>query len=436
KVVILALLQPVVDGLPILPQQGVVLGVAPLQTRSDVVVIGPLVLPLQPRRVGGVALSQPGCEVRVPGLQAAQVVGVPLLQLGVVVGVAFLQARVEVVVVSHLDVLIAGCYVLLMDTLVLAKAHPQLIYVRASCLGVSIQKGQTLGIVGESGSGKSVTVNAVMRLLPRNAMLDGASSIELTRKDGSVVDLVQMSNRGEEIRSIRGGEIAMIFQEPMASFSPVYTVGNHMVEAILTHRDMSKREAREYAIDLLDKVGIANPSQRFKQYPFELSGGMRQRAMIAIALSTGPSLLIADEPTTALDVTIQAQILDLMRQLQDEFDMSIIFITHDLGVISQVADEIVVMYLGKVMERGRIREVIRNPQHPYTKSLLRAIPRLDTLGQRLTAIGGKLPSPLERPAGCPFHTRCPEAIVGTCDVRVPAETVVTEGHEASCFLVE
>lgn len=300
----------------------------------------------------------------------------------------------------------------------------------------AVKRGQTLGIVGESGSGKSVTVNALMRLLPRNGILGQGTSMELTRKDGQVVDLAKLRDRSREMRSIRGGEIAMIFQEPMASFSPVYTVGNHMVEAIRTHRDMSKNEAREYAIDLLDKVGIANPSQRFKQYPFELSGGMRQRAMIAVALSTGPSLLIADEPTTALDVTIQAQILNLMRDLQDEFDMSIIFITHDLGVISQVADEILVMYLGKVMERGSVGEVIRNPQHPYTRSLLRAIPKLDTLGQRLTAIGGKLPSPLERPTGCPFHTRCPEVIVGTCDGTMPTMTEISGTHSANCFLLE
>lgn len=299
-----------------------------------------------------------------------------------------------------------------------------------------VKRGQTLGIVGESGSGKSVTVNAIMRLLPRNAILDSQATIELVRKSGQLVDLATLPNRGREIRAIRGGEIAMIFQEPMASFSPVYTVGNHMVEAIRSHRDMGKKEATEYAIDLLDKVGIANPGQRFNQYPFELSGGMRQRAMIAVALSTGPSLLIADEPTTALDVTIQAQILDLMKQIQAEFDMSIIFITHNLGVISQVADEIVVMYLGKIMERGSVREVIRRPQHPYTKSLLRAIPKLETLGQRLTAIGGNIPSPLERPPGCPFQTRCPEAIPGTCDVTMPASTILAPTHQVYCFAVE
>ena len=300
----------------------------------------------------------------------------------------------------------------------------------------AVQRGRTLGIVGESGSGKSVSVSALMRLLPRNALLDEGSSIQLTRKNGQVVDLARLGNRSREIRAVRGGEIAMIFQEPMASFSPVYSVGNHMVEAIRLHRQMSKSEAKAYAIDLLHRVGIANPAQRFDQYPFELSGGMRQRAMIAIALSTGPSLLIADEPTTALDVTIQAQILDLMRELQAEFNMAIIFITHDLGVIAQVADEMIVLYLGQVMERGSVREIIQDPQHPYTRSLLRAIPRLDKIGEPLIAIGGSLPSPLARPAGCPFHTRCSEAIDNLCNVQSPARTILSPGREVTCFLHE
>ena len=258
----------------------------------------------------------------------------------------------------------------------------------------------------------------------------------LRRKDGGIVDLASLKPRGREIREIRGGDIAMIFQEPMASFSPVHTVGSHIIEAIRAHSNVTKREAQEQAIDLLDRVGIANPEQRVKQYPFELSGGMRQRAMIAVALSTNPSLLIADEPTTALDVTIQAQILELMKQIQTDFDMSIIFITHDLGVIAQVADEIAVMYLGKIVERGKTREVIGNAQHPYTQSLLKAIPKLDTLGQRLTAVSGNIPSPLNRPTGCPFHTRCPEAIAGTCDVREPAVTQVNADHTVNCFLYE
>lgn len=300
----------------------------------------------------------------------------------------------------------------------------------------AVKSGQTLGIVGESGSGKSVSVNAIMHLLPRNAVIDQESSITLRRKDGSIAEITKLPSRGRAIRQIRGGDVAMIFQEPMASFSPVYTIGNQLMEAIRAHRDMTKREAQELAIDLLDRVGIANPSQRFKQYPFELSGGMRQRAMIAVALSTNPSLLIADEPTTALDVTIQAQILELMKKIQAEFDMSILFITHDLGVIAQIAEEVAVMYLGKIMERGKTRDIIKNPQHPYTQSLLKAIPKLDTLGQRLTAVSGNIPSPLNRPTGCPFHTRCPQAIAGTCDVREPAVTKGTLGQSVSCFLYE
>ena len=222
----------------------------------------------------------------------------------------------------------------------------------------------------------------------------------------------------------------------MSSFSPVYTIGDHIMEAIQAHRKVSKKEAREIAIDMLDKVGIANPSARVDQYPFELSGGMRQRAMIAVALSTNPALLIADEPTTALDVTIQAQILELMKRLQDELNMAIIFITHDLGVIAQIADEVVVMYLGRIMERGTVRDIIRHPQHPYTQSLLRAIPRLDVLGGRLIPVGGDIPSPLSRPRGCPFHTRCAQKIEGVCDVELPAVTQISATHTVECFLFE
>ena len=299
----------------------------------------------------------------------------------------------------------------------------------------TIQPGQTLGIVGESGSGKTVTANALMRLLPKNALLD-SGSILLQRKNGAVVDVAQLNPRSREMREIRGDDVAMIFQEPMASFSPVYTIGNHIMEAIREHQRMSKREAKERAIELLDKVGIANPRVRVDQYPFELSGGMRQRAMIAVALASNPSLLIADEPTTALDVTIQAQILELLKQLQEEFNMAILFITHDLGVISQITDEIAVMYLGQIMERGTVRELIHTPQHPYTQSLLKAIPRLDRLGERLTAVGGNIPNLLERPTGCPFHTRCPQIVAGKCDVHKPAVTTLTQTHNVNCFLHE
>jgi peptide/nickel transport system ATP-binding protein len=300
-----------------------------------------------------------------------------------------------------------------------------------------VKRGQTLGLVGESGSGKSVSTWAIMRLLPKTAIIHKDSSIEFLRRDGEIIDITQLNPNGREIRDIRGGEAALIFQEPMSSFSPVYTVGNQIMEAILTHRPVSKKEAQEIAVDLLDRVGIPNPRRRFKQYAFELSGGMRQRAMIAVALSSNPSLLIADEPTTALDVTIQAQVLELMKELQEEFGMAIIFITHNLGVIAQIADEIAVMYLGGIVERGLRREIFHNPKHPYTINLLHAIPRIGKgQGQRLVAIEGQIPSPLDRPSGCRFHTRCQEMIPGHCDVDVPKITQVGNNHTVNCFLYE
>lgn len=302
-------------------------------------------------------------------------------------------------------------------------------------VSLSAVRRKTLGIVGESGSGKSVTVQAVMRLLPSNAIIDEESSITLSTENG-IIDITSLNDKSKKMRAIRGDEISMIFQEPMASFSPVYTIGNQMTEAIRLHRDVNKQEARAIALDMLDKVGISNPSVRIDQYPFELSGGMRQRAMIAMALSTEPALLIADEPTTALDVTIQAQILDLMRQLQDELHMTIVFISHDLGVIAQIADEVAVMYLGRVMEQGRAKDVVHNPQHPYTQNLLEAIPKLDNLRARLKPIGGDIPSPLERPSGCPFHTRCSKRLPGVCNVNIPEATPVSESHSVSCVLYE
>jgi peptide/nickel transport system ATP-binding protein len=301
----------------------------------------------------------------------------------------------------------------------------------------SIKRGQTLGIVGESGSGKSVSTQAIMQLLPKNAIIDQNSSIKLYRKNGELIDITQLKRNGRQIREIRGGEVALIFQEPMSSFSPVYTIGNQIMESILTHRQVNKKQAQEIAIDLLDRVGIPNPRQRFKQYPFELSGGMRQRAMIAVALSSNPSLLIADEPTTALDVTIQAQVLQLMNDLQDELGMAIIFITHNLGVIAQIADEIAVMYLGSIVERGPRREIFHNPRHPYTVNLLHAIPRIGKGSRgRLAAIEGRIPGPLNRPSGCRFHTRCTEAMLGRCNVDVPGVTPVSDNHTVNCFLYE
>ncbi len=238
---------------------------------------------------------------------------------------------------------------------------------------------------------------------------------------------------GAAIRRLRGGEIGMIFQEPMASFSPVYTIGNQMVEAIQLHWALGRRAARAFAVEMLDKVGIANPRARIDQYVHEMSGGMRQRAMIALTLAAGPQLLIADEPTTALDVTIQAQVLELMAGLQGELGMGMIFISHDLGVIAQIAHEVAVMYLGTIVERGPTREVIRNPRHPYTMGLLQAIPSLDRLTARLSPVPGDIPSPHARPAGCAFHPRCPRAIPGLCDTRDPFEQAEA-GCAVRCWL--
>ncbi|UWQ64594.1 ABC transporter ATP-binding protein [Leisingera caerulea] len=298
----------------------------------------------------------------------------------------------------------------------------------------SVEAGRTLGLVGESGSGKSISTKALMQLLPGTARLGAASKMIYTDKSGQEVALGNLKHGSRELRRIRGGEIGMIFQEPMASFSPVYTIGNQMMEAIMLHRGLKKREAREYAIEMLNKVGISNAAARVDQYPHELSGGMRQRAMIALTLSAGPALLIADEPTTALDVTIQAQVLDLMRDLQRELGMGMIFITHDLGVIAQIADDVAVMYLGTIVERGPAKEVIRNPQHPYTQGLLDAIPSLDHLHDRLKPVQGDIPSPTARPGGCPFHTRCAQAIAGTCDAQEPPEISTTPGRAVRCWL--
>ncbi|EEE43261.1 ABC transporter ATP-binding protein [Roseibium alexandrii] len=302
--------------------------------------------------------------------------------------------------------------------------------------GVSfwVEAGKTLGLVGESGSGKSITTKALMRLLPGNAHLSPETRITYRSKNGKEIEVEKIKPRSRELRALRGGEIGMIFQEPMASFSPVYSIGNQMIEAIRLHRGCGKREARELAVEMLQKVGISNAAVRIDQYPHEMSGGMRQRAMIALALSAGPALLIADEPTTALDVTIQAQVLDLMRELQRDLGMAMIFITHDLGVIAQIADEVAVMYLGTIVERGATRDVIRDPKHPYTQGLLKAIPSLETLHDRLSPVPGDIPSPTERPSGCPFHTRCPDAINNICNVRTPVELTPAPGRAVRCWL--
>ena len=298
----------------------------------------------------------------------------------------------------------------------------------------TLDKGQVMGLVGESGSGKSVTAKSLMRLNARNAVYSPESKITLHTETGPV-DVLSLSKRSEMI-IVRGGAISMIFQEPMASFAPAITIGKQMVEQLQIHADLSKRRAREISVEMLDRVGISDASRRIDQYAFELSGGMRQRAMIAMALSTNPALLIADEPTTALDVTIQAQVIDLMKDLVAEFHMGILFITHDLGVIAQTADRVNVMYLGRMIEEGPVREVIGNPKHPYTQGLLAALPKLEDLDAPLNPVPGDIPSPLERPPGCVFHTRCAKLVGEQCRTALPREVMIDAEHGVACHIYQ
>ena len=303
--------------------------------------------------------------------------------------------------------------------------------------GVSftVNPRETLGLIGESGSGKSVTAASVMRIVPSPGKL--VEGQILLHSDGEIIDLAQLNPSGSEIRSIRGKEISMVFQEPMTSLSPVHTIGNQIRESIQLHRTKDKTEAHEIALDMLNRVGIANPAQRINAYPHQLSGGMRQRAMIAMALSCHPRLLIADEPTTALDVTVQAQILDLIKELQAQFQMAVLYITHDLGVIAETCHRVAVMYLGRIVELGSARDIFYRPLHPYTALLLKSRPRM-TQGarERLESIEGNVPVPLDPPPECGFRGRCPEAIAGVCDVRVPELIEMEEGHWVRCFLYE
>lgn len=302
-------------------------------------------------------------------------------------------------------------------------------------ISFSINSEETLGLIGESGCGKSVTASSILRLTSSPGRLVGGEI--LLHRNGHTVDLASLRPSGTEIRAIRGGDISMIFQEPMTSLSPVHTIGNQIREAIMLHRLVDKQEAHAIAVDMLDRVGIANPTQRIDAYPHHLSGGMRQRAMIAMALATRPQLLIADEPTTALDVTVQAQILDLIKELQAEFGMAVLFITHDLGVIAETCDRVAVMYLGKIVEYGSVRDIFYRPQHPYTMRLLKSRPRLTTEPiERLESIDGNVPVPLDPPPQCGFASRCADVIAGRCDAQSPALTEVAEGHWVRCFLYE
>ena len=268
-------------------------------------------------------------------------------------------------------------------------------------ISLSLDQGKVLGIVGESGSGKSVTAKAIMQLNPGNTKYNDDAEIILDNEN-----VLRFTSK-DDLKKIRGGKVSMIFQEPMASFAPAIKIGAQMVEQLLIHKDINKNEAKEISINMLQRVGIADAEKRFNQYAFELSGGMRQRAMIAMALSTMPKLLLADEPTTALDVTIQAQVINLVKDIIQEYQMGVIFITHDLGVIAQIADDVAVMYLGSVVEKGPVNKILKNPKHPYTKGLLEALPDVNNLDAPVRPIPGNIPSPLDRPSACVFRTRCP-----------------------------
>ena len=268
-------------------------------------------------------------------------------------------------------------------------------------ISLSLDQGKVLGIVGESGSGKSVTAKSIMQLNPGNTNYNDDAEIILDNEN-----VLRFTSK-DDLKKIRGGKVSMIFQEPMASFAPAIKIGAQMVEQLLIHKNINKNEAKEISINMLQRVGIADAEKRFNQYAFELSGGMRQRAMIAMALSTMPKLLLADEPTTALDVTIQAQVINLIKDIIQEYQMGVIFITHDLGVIAQIADDVAVMYLGSVVEKGPVNKILKNPKHPYTKGLLEALPDVNNLDAPLRPIPGNIPSPLDRPSACVFRTRCP-----------------------------
>jgi len=301
---------------------------------------------------------------------------------------------------------------------------------------LSLGPGKVLGLVGESGCGKSVTALSLLRLLPKGLVLMDGEMLFYGKNGDGAIDIATLKPRGRDIQSIRGGTVSMIFQEPMTSFSPLHTIGHQIMEVIRHHLSASKEDARAMTIDFLERVGIGDAGEAIDRYPHEFSGGMRQRAMIAKALSCNPSLLIADEPTTALDVTIQAQIIGLMGEIRQASGSSIIYISHDLGVVGQIADEVAIMYIGKIIERGPTKAIFKTPKHPYTVNLLAAIPRIGDLGapRRLEPIRGTVPSIFSRPSGCGFHPRCDSAIPGVCNATLPAFRQISGNHWAACHL--
>lgn len=299
----------------------------------------------------------------------------------------------------------------------------------------SVRRGQVLGVLGESGCGKSVTGFSLLHLItPPGRISHG--SIRYYIKPDTPIEITSLSPHGKEIQRLRGAEIGMIFQEPATSLDPLFSVGAQLTEAIMQHQTISKKAARQQAQQLLSQVGLPEPEALLERYPHQLSGGQRQRVMIAIALSCNPKLLVADEPTTALDVTTEAQILELLKELQHNLGMAMIFISHDLGVISEVADEVVVMYLGKIVERAAAHDLFEKPQHPYTIALMNSVPKLgEARKARLEAIEGMVPTPQQRPIGCAFHPRCPKMMPGHCDERVP-ELLTVGNSQVSCLLYE
>jgi oligopeptide/dipeptide ABC transporter ATP-binding protein len=304
-------------------------------------------------------------------------------------------------------------------------------------VNLEIERGKTLCLVGESGCGKSVTSRAFLKII--HSPGDIVKGQILYHRPGTsgkeTIDIAQLDAKGKAIRKIRGKEIAMIFQEPMSSISVMHTIGNQITEMLHLHTDISKKEARNRAIELLRMVEIPKPERLIDEYPFRLSGGMRQRAMIAMAIACKPTLLIADEPTTALDVTTQARILELLRQLQEEYQMALLFITHDLGVVAEIADDVAVMYLGRVVEKSDVDSIFHNPKHPYTKALLESIPRIAAVKTELNPIEGMVPSPFRRPTGCSFHPRCRERIE-QCSHIIPKTSHLAEKQTVDCLLYE
>ncbi len=301
--------------------------------------------------------------------------------------------------------------------------------------GVDLTVGdqETIGIIGESGCGKSVMSQSIMRLVqPPGEIVKGTAILE--RKDGTLVDIFLLEPDARELRSIRGNDIAMVFQEPMTAFSPVHTIGKQIGEMVAIHTGLKGRQMRAHVVELLNRVGISNPNQRFDEYPHQLSGGMRQRAMIAMALSCDPKIVLADEPTTALDVTIQAQILDLMIELQREKNMSIVYITHNMALIAEMVDRVYVMYLGKVVESTTTKRLFADPLHPYTQKLLRSIPKPGQRVEKLEVINGTVPTPIDLPRQCGFSSRCPHMITGLCDKSMPDLVQQQDGHAVRCFL--